>query len=224
VREHEVFREHRVASHVRETKELGTGDAAGVLHVQNDKVTLENGAINSPLLGLQGHGTVGFDKSLDFTIAVAPLGDWRDRMVQSGMPLVGDVVGGVQQVLNAAQGALVSQFKITGTFGNPQEEVIPVPVVTQPVAFLFGQMARQDKSPDLLGEVKRQGAHDDRGAVRCQRRARIRDALVCGVYPFGDDGTAAGGEDERRLAGHVNTVGFGYPVNPSALSWRAPCS
>ena len=48
--------------------------------------------------------------------------------------------------------------------------------------------------------------------------------LYRGVYPFGDDGTAAGGEDERRLAGHVNTVGFGYPVNPSALSWRAPCS
>ena len=145
-----------VASHVHETKELGTGDAAGVVHIENDKIAIKNSAISSRLIGLQGHGTVGFDKSLDLTIVVAPLGDWRARMKQGGMHLVGNVVGGVQQVLNVAQRALVSEFKITGTFGNPQEEVIPVPIVTQPVAFLFGKMAGEEKNSDLLGEVERQ--------------------------------------------------------------------
>jgi AsmA-like protein len=145
-----------VASHVRKPEELGTGDAAGVFHVENNKITLDSAAINSPLLGLQGHGTVGFDKTLDLTVVAAPLGDWRDRMKQTGVPLVGDVMGGVQQLMNAAQGTLLYQYKVTGSVSHPQEALIPVPVVTQPVAYLFGQMIRQDKNADLLGEVKRQ--------------------------------------------------------------------
>ncbi len=145
-----------VASHVRKPEELGTGDAAGVMHLENNKITLDNAAISSPLLGLQGHGTIGFDKTLDLTVVAAPLGDWRDRMKQTGVPVVGDLAGGVQQLLNAAQGTLLFQYKVTGSVGHPEEAMIPVPVVTEPVAYLFGQMARQDTKADLLGEVKKQ--------------------------------------------------------------------
>lgn len=145
-----------VASRVRKPEDLGTGDAAGVVHIERETISLESAAINSPLLGLQGRGTIGFDKSLDLTVVAAPLGDWRDRMRQAGIPVVGDVLGAVQQLLNTAQGALLYQFRVTGSLSKPANALIPAPVITQPVAFLFGQMLRQDRKEPLLADVKRQ--------------------------------------------------------------------
>ena len=147
-------------------KTWGTADAAGVVHVENNTVTLENAAISSPLLGLQGHGTIGLDKTLNLTVVAAPLGDLRDRMKQTGVPLVGLVsAAAVQQLMNAVQGTLLFQYRVTGTMGNPSETVVPAPVITEPVAYLFGQMLRQDENEKLLTDVKQQYA-------RCRSKGR----------------------------------------------------
>lgn len=143
-----------VARQVKHTEQLGTGDAAAVIHVARRVIELQNAAVNSPVLGLQGIGKIGFDKSLDLIVVAAPLGDWRDKMKQAGIPLVGDVLGPVQQMLNTAQGALLYQFKVTGTTTQPVETLVPAPIITQPIALLFGQMLRQDANGDLLADVK----------------------------------------------------------------------
>jgi hypothetical protein len=149
---------HEVASQVKHSEELGDGDAAGIAHVAHQVLSLKNVALNSPMLGLQGSGTIGFDKSLDMTVVAAPLGDWRDKMRQAGIPVVGDVLGSIQHLLNTAQGALLYQFRVTGTVTHPIKAVIPAPVITQPIAALFGQMLRNDQKDQLLNGVKGAGS------------------------------------------------------------------
>ena len=53
---------------------------------------------------------------------------------------------------------------------------------------------------------------------------RIGDSRKCGVHTVGDHGAAMRGEDEGRFAGHAGRHGWRWPVSPSALIWRTPCS
>ena len=145
-----------VADRVGKSQPLGDADAAGIVHIEKRKVYLQSAAINSPLLGLLGSGTIGFDKSLDLTVVAAPLGDWRDKLRQAGVPLAGDLLGAVQQLLNAAQGTLFYQYHITGNLKHPAEALVPLPILSEPMAALFGQMLRQDQNGRLLADVNRQ--------------------------------------------------------------------
>jgi len=146
-----------VAQQVKKPEEFGTADAAGVVHIARRVATLENGAISAPLLGLQGSGTIGFNRSLNLTVVAAPLGDWRDRMRQAGVPVVGDVLGALQKILNTAQGALLYQFRVEGTLTKPAVALVPAPVLTQPIAMLFGQMLTHPPPDQLLNQVKQKG-------------------------------------------------------------------
>lgn len=143
-----------VASQVKQNQEMGTGDAAAVFHIANRTIDLPRAAVSAPLIGLQGQGTIGFDRSIYLTVMAAPLGDWRDQMRQAKIPIVGDVLGAVQQLLNGVQGALLYQFRITGTVDHPIKSFIPAPIITDPVALLFGQMLRQDQNGQLLRDVR----------------------------------------------------------------------
>jgi hypothetical protein len=143
-----------VASQVRPDGKLGDGDAAAVFHIADRTINLETAAVNSPLLGLEGAGTIGFDKTLFLTIVAAPLGDWRDKMHQAGIPVVGDILGAIQKFLNNVQGALLFQFRVTGTLARPEKTAVPAPVLTDSMAVLFGQMLRQDRNGQLLSDVK----------------------------------------------------------------------
>jgi len=144
----------QVATNVKKDQDVGAGDAAAVIHVGQRKIYLQNAAVNSPLLGLQGSGTIGFDRSLDLSVVAAPLGDWRDHMRDAGAPGVGDVLGAVQQFLNSAQGALLYQFRVTGTTSAPQTALVPAPVITEPLAALFTQMLRPDKNTPLIKSLE----------------------------------------------------------------------
>lgn len=143
-----------VVQGVKRPEELGTGDAAAVFHAADQTITLESAAVNSPLMGLQGTGTIGFDGSLYLTIVAAPLGDWRDKMRQANIPVVGDILGAIQQLFNTVQGVLLYQFRVTGTITHPFKTVIPAPVISDPLALLFGQMLQQDKNGALLTSVR----------------------------------------------------------------------
>jgi len=163
-----------VAQNVKRTNQLGTGDAAAVVRVANRVINIQNAAVNSSLLGIQGIGTIGFDKSLDLTLVAAPLGDWRDKMRQAGIPVVGDVLGAVQQLFNTAQGVLLYQFKVTGTTSKPVVNLVPAPALTQPLALLFGQMLRQDQNGNLLNDVKGQPAQSSPEAQPASAKQRGR--------------------------------------------------
>ena len=108
-----------VAEQVKKNQDPGIGDAAAVFHIANRSIDIPRAAVNAPLVGLQGQGTVGFDRSLNLTVIAAPLGDWRDQMRQAKIPIIGDVLGAVQQLLNSVQGVLLYQFRVTGTVDQP---------------------------------------------------------------------------------------------------------
>ena len=136
----------RVASDVKTRHAKGDGDAAAVFSIADSKVTIHNAAINSPSVGIEGSGTIGFDKQLDLKIVAVPIGDLRDKLAQSGVPILGDVagavVGAVQQLFKDTTGALVYQYRVTGPATNPTHEIVPAPVLTDPVALIFGRMLK----------------------------------------------------------------------------------
>ena len=57
--------------------------------------------------------------------------------------------------------------------------------------------------------------------ARAARASAIRGKAVC--TPSATTTPSRAGEDERRFAGHA-AAGLGWPVSPSALIWRTPCS
>src|SRR5207248_68571 len=56
------------------------GEAATTFSVADRAVTLKDTAVNSPLVGIQGGGKIGFDGKLELQVIVAPLADWKDKI------------------------------------------------------------------------------------------------------------------------------------------------
>jgi hypothetical protein len=146
------------------TNSIGTvGEAAGTFHFESGKVVLENAAVSSPALGLIGSGTAGFaeDKSLDLRVVAAPLGDWRDRIKQTKIPIVsdvvGEVVGGLQRLVNTATSTLLYEFRVSGTLKQPKVDTVPAPVLTEPAALLFGRMLDERQKPPLIDALRPPG-------------------------------------------------------------------
>jgi hypothetical protein len=130
------------------------GDAAGVFSIANETITLKNVAVNSPAIGLQGSGTIGFDKSLNLQAVATPLGDWGEKLKQSNIPIIsdvaGDIIGGVQKLVNGFQGALLYRIEVAGTTDHPVVNTVPAPAITDSVALLFGKMIQPDGKPHRL--------------------------------------------------------------------------
>ena len=49
-------------------------DAAAIFHIENEVVRLDHAAVSSPVLGVQGSGMIGFDKSVDLDVIAARWG------------------------------------------------------------------------------------------------------------------------------------------------------
>jgi hypothetical protein len=147
----------RVATGAGSKRSLGTvGEAAGFFETADGVLVLRNAAVSSPALGLIGSGSVELEgeRRLDLRIVAAPLGDWKDKMKQTGVPLLsdvaGEIVGAVQKILNTATSTLLYEFRVTGTTGHPNVATVPVPALTEPAALLFGRMVKGDKEKRLL--------------------------------------------------------------------------
>jgi hypothetical protein len=140
---------------------LGTvGEAAGTFRFERGNVVLESAAVSSPALGLIGSGTVGFaePKTLDLRVVAAPLGDWRERIRDTRIPIlsnvVGEVVGGLQRLVNTATSTLLYEFRVSGTLKQPKVETVPAPVLTEPAAMLFGRMLDERRKQPLIEAVR----------------------------------------------------------------------
>jgi len=133
-------------------------DAAGTFRIERRTIHLDNAALGSPTIGVQGHGDVGFDGRIALDVVVAPLGDWKARFPRDKVPLVGDalasLVGKVQTLFGKASAALY-QFHITGTVQAPQLVPVPVPVLTRAAAGVFSRMVTTGWEHDVLGEPAR---------------------------------------------------------------------
>src|SRR5207302_382429 len=132
---------------------LSVGDAAAIFSIRDRTITISRGAINTSVLGLQGKGTVGFNGDADLDIIAAPLGDWRQHIEKSKIPIVGDVAGelagGIQKLVNATSKYLY-EFDVKGKVSSPKIRPIPAPALTNAAASVFGKMLQDVKSVDLL--------------------------------------------------------------------------
>ena len=149
----------QVTRGVKESENLTVAEAAGGFEVADRVVTLDNAAVCAPALGLLGSGTIGFDKQLDLQVVAAPLGDWRDKMKQTNIPVIsdvgGEIVGAIQGILNAATGALLYEFRVKGTVSDPDVKTVPAPVLADSAAALFGQMLDPGKDRKWAASAKR---------------------------------------------------------------------
>lgn len=137
---------------------LSTGDAAAVFSIRDRVLTIQRGAINTTVLGLQGNGTVNFDGDLNFDIIAAPLGDWRNHVQNMNIPLIGDFAGNIagrMQNLVSATSKLLYHFDVTGNVSDPQIIAVPAPALTDKAATVFGKMMQDGN--DLLKAVKEGG-------------------------------------------------------------------
>jgi hypothetical protein len=152
----------RVAEQTRVTRDVLTvGEAAGIFKISDRFIHLHRAAISAPVLGMQGTGKVGFNDSLDLSIVAAPLADWRDKVKQTRIPIVsdvaGEVIGGVQKILNTATSKLLYEFRVTGTIKEPEVRAVPTPVLSDAGALLFGKMLPEERRQSLLELVRGQG-------------------------------------------------------------------
>lgn len=125
---------------------LTVGQAAGVFEIFDQKIAFERVAVSAPVLGLQGSGEARFDGKLDMKVVAAPLADWRDKLKQTGIPLVSslaaELAGSMQKLVNSATGNLIYSFRVTGTAEHPEVSTEPLPFLSAPAAAVFGQMIR----------------------------------------------------------------------------------
>jgi hypothetical protein len=135
-----------------ENNALTVGQAAGHFHIHDQKVELTDAALSSPILGVQGSGSVMFDGRLNLRVVAAPLADWKDQMKRTRIPVVsdlaGEVLGGLQKMVNSATKTLLYEFRITGSVRDPKIDTVPAPVLTEGLAKIFGKMIRGEKLDD----------------------------------------------------------------------------
>jgi hypothetical protein len=136
------------------------GDAAAMFDIEESTVRFRDVAVNSPVLGLQGNGTIGFDNALNLDVVAAPLADWRDKLKETRIPLVSDLtaelVGGIQKLLNTATGTLLYQFRVSGTLKEVKVTTVPTPVLTDTAALVFGKMLTPKRDERPLDWLRRE--------------------------------------------------------------------
>jgi hypothetical protein len=105
---------------------LAIGQAAALFRVANSDIELQNAAINSPTLGVQGYGTIGFNGYLNIYAIAVLLSDVRDKVNGTGLDFLGDALNTVAHALNSATKDLY-QYHVYGPASNPESkaEVIP---------------------------------------------------------------------------------------------------
>jgi hypothetical protein len=135
-------------------------DAAAVFDIADGQIVLRDAAVNAPVLGLQGGGTMGFDGKVNLDVVAAPLADWKEKLRDTKVPIVsnvaGEVAGAIQKILNSATGTLLYQFRIAGDTKKVEILTVPTPVLTDTAAFVFGKMMAPKKDQRPLDWFRRE--------------------------------------------------------------------
>lgn len=147
-----------VVSEIKFARDLLTaGEAAAAFEIKDGKIDLQRAAINSSALGIQGTGVIELKGAMDLNLVVAPLGDWRRKIKSTGIPLLsnvaGDIVGGLQKLVNNATSQLLFEFRVTGKVGEPKISAVPAPFLTDNAASLFGMMMRGTRADRLIEAI-----------------------------------------------------------------------
>ncbi len=140
-----------LSNHTRVAREaLTAGEAAAIFSIANRTIYFKHAAVYSPALGLQGSGTETFAGMLDLDIIAAPLGDWKQKLAETNIPILSSVLskaaGSIEKFVGSATSELLYHFHITGSRDDPEIQTVPVPILTDSVANLFGKMLHHDDS------------------------------------------------------------------------------
>jgi uncharacterized protein involved in outer membrane biogenesis len=130
---------------------LIVGEAAGQFQLGDGKVHFNRAVANSPLLGVEGSGDVGYDGTLNFKGVADPFGSWGDRVGAPG-PLA-NFLGTVQRTINIATSTALYQIVVTGTTSVPKTTTVPAPIVTHGVQSLLSKARDQNLVGGLLDEL-----------------------------------------------------------------------
>ncbi|HEY1683660.1 MAG TPA: AsmA family protein [Tepidisphaeraceae bacterium] len=133
---------------------LTSSEAAAVFDVNQQKIHFSNIAVSAPAIGIQGDGNIAFDGDTHLHVVVAPLSDWRQKLNATKIPLVGDLAGAAQTLLNQATRLLLYEFHVTGNIRDPKVEPVPVPILTKKTGKLFARMLQTKPEQDLLETLR----------------------------------------------------------------------
>jgi uncharacterized protein involved in outer membrane biogenesis len=133
---------------------LTVGEAAGQFVIGDHQIHFNRAVANSPLLGVEGSGDLGFDTTLNFKGVADPFGSWGDRAAAPG-PLA-TILGTVQRTINIATSTALYQIVVTGTTANPKTTTVPAPVVTHGVQALLSKARDQNPVGGMLDELHKQ--------------------------------------------------------------------
>jgi hypothetical protein len=139
------------------------GEAAAVFNASHSVVNLDHTGASSPVLGIQGSGTIGFDQKIDMVFVATPLADWAKDVKGAGF--ISDagaaIVGKIQDAVNNAQKGLY-QLRVTGNL-TPKPDVTPVaiPFLSDKMTPLFQKMAGGNQQPgNMADDLKKQQEQD----------------------------------------------------------------
>jgi len=158
VREGEFYRLPLVASLLEQANMSSEGatlrEAAATFRIADRTIHFDEAAVGSTSIGVQGHGDVRFDGTLQLDMVVMPLGDWKGQVERADVPVIGGAIAklaGAAQSLFGKASAAVYEFHVSGTMHAPKLTPVPVPVLTRPAAKVFGRMA-EGRWDEMLSE------------------------------------------------------------------------
>ena len=137
--------------------ETTVGEAAARFDIAHEIIRVKRAAASSPALGIQGNGTLGFDRKVNMNFVATPLADWSKDIKNAG--ILGDataaIFGQVQNVVNGVQRAIY-QFRVTGDIAQPTVTAVPVPFLADNVGALFQKMAGDQKQGSVADGLEKQ--------------------------------------------------------------------
>ncbi|HWB53632.1 MAG TPA: AsmA-like C-terminal region-containing protein [Tepidisphaeraceae bacterium] len=144
------------ASHLSDTAFTGSR-AAAMFSMAHKVVRLQKFAVGAPAVGIQGKGLVGFNGDLQLQIVVAPLSSWKQKLKETGIPLIGQAAGALQSIVNGATRLLLYEFNVSGNIRKPKIVPVPVPILTREAGKLFLDMLNPNRQ-DLLQTMQSEQA------------------------------------------------------------------
>jgi hypothetical protein len=138
------------------------GEAAATFDISHSVANLDRTGASSPVLGIQGSGTITFAQQVNMIFVATPLADWAKDVKGAG--LLSDVgaaiIGKAQDVVNGLQRAIY-QFRVTGDLSKPKVDPVVVPFLSDKMGPLFQKMAGDQSQGSVaqgLKDQKNEGA------------------------------------------------------------------
>jgi hypothetical protein len=141
----------RIADSVSVKHATTVGEAAGQFRLRDNKIHFDRVLANSPALGVEGAGDVGFDGTLDLKLVANPLGQWGERVGDLGDGWgVASILGKAQKGLDAATRVALYEVNVKGTTAKPDVSATPAPFISRQVSRLLGDTSDKSRKTGLL--------------------------------------------------------------------------